>query len=92
MIAYLWTGPSFSVLGADNFGQKTLGLQLSAGSARDFQVGKTSRPGRSFASALDEAGDVIWGEVELLLYPKSESVLLPVLVWLESTAEMGVGM
>ncbi|CAK9070103.1 unnamed protein product [Durusdinium trenchii] len=50
-------GPTFSLIGADHFGQRTLGLELGAGSAQHFQ-----------------AGDTISGEVELLLYPKKESV------------------
>ncbi|CAJ1439015.1 unnamed protein product [Effrenium voratum] len=46
----------FSLLGADNYGERTLGLELGLA---DMQL---------------QAGDVISGDVELLLYPKSAQV------------------
>eukprot|EP00434_Breviolum_minutum_P023953 symbB.v1.2.021138.t1/scaffold1812.1/size105704/2 len=53
-------GPTFSVMGSDNFGQPTLGLELGvAGDGNPLHL---------------QVGDVISAEVELLLYPKSESV------------------
>eukprot|EP00435_Cladocopium_sp_Y103_P061749 s917_g23.t1 len=54
-----WTGPVFSVIGGDNFGLRTLALELGVASGRSVHL---------------QAGDVISADVELMLYPKSQSV------------------
>eukprot|EP00913_Durusdinium_trenchii_P014715 g13805.t1 len=70
-------GPTFSLIGADHFGQRTLGLELGAGSAQHFQADIVARVVYCCSVFLFlpvQAGDTISGEVELLLYPKKESV------------------
>lgn len=69
-------GPTFSLIGADHFGQRTLGLELGAGSAQHFQADIVARVVYCCSVFLFlpvQAGDTISGEVELLLYPKKES-------------------
>lgn len=52
-------GPVFSLIGGDNFGLRTLGLELGVASGGSVHL---------------QAGDVISADIELMLYPKSQSV------------------